>query len=98
MYISTLGQEDQEFIEPPRDSSAETIHAVADLTRAIAEPAAQAFAIHARTELNKERLKAGLPILRPGRPLPPPPPAPKDNFVLGGIALLVIVYLLFFKS
>ena len=83
---------------PAKSESAETVEAVAELTRAVTEPAAQAYADHLRADVNESRIKAGLPPLGPIHLLPPPPPPPEENFAFGAIALLVIIYLLMFKS
>jgi hypothetical protein len=91
---SHFGQEDSDA----EDSSADTIEAVAKLTYAITEPAAKAYVIHAQTEINEERIKAGLPPLQPAGSVPPPPPPEKENFAIGGIALLIIIFLVLFKS
>jgi len=105
MYLSTgnLGQEEVDTYYDTSetsnaDSSAKTIEAVATLTRAVTEPAAQAFTIHTRAKINEERIKAGLPPLLPSNMVPPPPPPKKDNFAIGGIALLVIIFMVLFKS
>lgn len=95
MYVTTseLGQ-----VDLPKSETAQNIEATAELTRAITEPAADAFAIHSRTEINKERIKAGLPLLGTVYQLPPPLPQQEDNFAFGIIALLVIGYLIMSKS
>ena len=105
MYLaSNLGQDGSAIIEydsssaAPSNNTAETIEAVGKLTRAITEPAAAAYVEHVRAEINAERIKAGLPPLVPHSQLPPPPPPPEDNYAIGGIALLIIVYLLLFRS
>jgi hypothetical protein len=96
---SHLGQEEHEETDAnSEDSAAETIEAVTKLTQAITEPAAKAYVIHAQTEINEERIKAGLPPLRPAGSVPPPPPPEKENFAIGGIALLIIIFLVLFKS
>ena len=97
-YLSTATNFGQASNLSDSSDAAETITAVAKLTRTVIEPAADAYAIHARAEINEERIKAGLPPLqRTGHILPPPPPE-KENFAIGGIALLVIVFLVLFKS
>ncbi len=101
MYVTTgnIGQTEEQYTPPvPSNNSAQTITAVAELTRAVAEPAAQAYSEHVRAELNAERIKAGLPPLGPPSRLPPPPPPQNENYVFGGIALLIIIFLLMSKS
>jgi hypothetical protein len=51
-----------------------------------------------RDEINKVRVSVKItPLVPPDEYIPPPPPE-KENFAIGGIALLVILFLLLSKS
>jgi hypothetical protein len=96
MYINgqNLGEEIQ-TVEVDVEKLPEVSVAIAEDTSSV-DPERKAYGIQLRDEINKERIKTGLtPLLLPGQQ----PPAPKkDNFAIGVIALLVIVYLLLSKS
>jgi hypothetical protein len=94
MYINSqnLGEEVQ-TVEVDTEKLPEVSVAVAEDTSSI-DPEREAYGIQLRDEINKERIKTGLtPLLLPGQQ----PPAPKDNFSIGVIALLVIAFLLLSK-
>jgi len=58
-------------------------------------PASETYGLQVKHEINRERTKAGLDPL-PSEQLAPPPP--RENFAIGGIALLVIAFLLLSNS
>lgn len=65
-------------------------------TESSTEPSSETYGIQVKHEINRERIKAGLdPLPSEASPLPPPP---RDNFAIGGISLLVIVFLLLSNS
>jgi hypothetical protein len=99
MYHNTLGQQSTTSIQL-KGEVPDWAAGTSAIIKSAAEPALEAYSIHMRNELNKERLKAGLPPLLPrgamGVPQPPPEKIviEKETFTIGGIALAVIIFLL----
>ena len=102
MYHSTLGQQSSTSVQL-KGEVPDWAAGTAAIIKSASEPALQAYSMHMRNELNKERVKAGLPPLLPreamGPPAPPPPPKPpappSETFTIGGIALVAIIILMF---
>lgn len=69
----------------------------AAIIEASAKPAVEAYAINQATEINKERIKAGLPPLAPPVRVLPPQPA-KLNLSLGHLLIVGIILLVFLNK
>lgn len=85
MYCSTFGEE---------ANVPEWAAGTAAIIKAVSEPGVVAYSAHLKSELDKERAKAGLPPTLPLTASTTPAPPPKESFKVGGIALLIIIFLL----
>ena len=76
----------EETVESPVESPVEPVTG----------PASETYGLQVKHEINNERAKAGLPEI-PSEDTPTPEP-PKENFLIGGVSLLVILFLLLSNS
>jgi len=100
-----FGYQDQEVIYLPDSSNpsasyqqnnasaAETLNSIAAITRAITQPAAEAYKAHLSTDVERERIRAGLPPTVVVAPRQTQPQTTISPLAIG--VVLVVLYLLF---
>lgn len=82
------------FGQADGSGAAETLHSVADVTRSVTEPAARAYKAHLDAEVQRERIRAGLP---PTVLLPPPLPQPQPRSILSNPIVVAAAAILLYK-